>query len=367
MYADPVAAIQSLECTLCRRRIPLYSAANICPDCSAPLLVRYSADALKHAEKPPAASPSSMARYASLLPDSALTVSLGEGWTPLLPSRRHPHLFIKDEAANPSGSTHARRAAVAVSMALRGVKKLVAAVSSNEGISLAAYSAAAGLPAHFFLPQSAATARPEMLTYGAALTLVDGSLADCVRRAEEAANEADTHNLTALCEPFGIEGSKTLGLEIAEQLAWRYPAAILCSADDNATLIGLTKSFEELESAGWVSGRRPQLIAVQSTLSVAAAPSTPGVDATLSITPEAIHAALLHWARHEGILLSPPGAAAAAAWDQLRHTGQLPAGEPVVLIQPASGIRNIAAPDNFSPGTKKYPRRTPVGGIITPQ
>lgn len=377
MYAGPVPAIESLECPRCHRRIPADSAQPVCPDCSGPLLVRYGTQTLQRADKPATGSPASIARYTSLLPDDALSISLGEGWTPLLPSRRHAHLLIKDEAANPSGSIHARRAALVVSMALhRGHRKLAAAATGDEGVSLAAYAAAAGIEVHLFLPRAAAAGYSEILAHGASVTLIDGSLADCTLRIDEGRHRNDWFDITAPCQPFGIEGSKTIGYELVEQLGWQYPAAILCPAGDQAALIGLCKAFEELEQIGWVSGRRPQLILVRHSASPVLDPPNPlapdiarasGAD-TIAVSDEAWRTALLDWAHHEGILLCPQGAAAAAAWDQLHRTGQLPESEPVALIQPASGIRHIGAMEEaLGLATKKYPRRTPVGGIIIPQ
>jgi threonine synthase len=376
MYADAVPPVAAFECPACHRHLTGDITQPLCPDCSAPLLVRYHAAAFAGAAKPAAAAPPSIARYAQLLPDSA-PLTLPTGWTPLLPSRRHPHLLVKNEAANPASSFHARGISVAVAVALHsGHRRIVAAAAGDEAVALAVYASAAGLQAHLIMPRADTSGYSEALACGATLTLLDDTLAACARHAAEDARR-DRSLSFPLLDPFRIEGAKTLGLEIVEQLGWRYPQAIFCPLDD-AILIGLWKAFHELEELGWVAGHRPKIIAIRTTVS---APQHadfllreiihPSGGRIMDLPDNAWQASLLDWARHEGILLCPHGAAAAAAWQQAREESLLTGNAPAVLIQPASGIRHLGVIAETmglaAPAAKIYPQRTPVGGIITPQ
>ncbi len=352
-----------------------------------------------------------MWRYSDVLPD-AEPVTLGEGWTPMLHSRHHPALLIKEEADNPTGSFKARGMSVAVTMARHyGLKQLAAPSAGNAASALAAYAAAAQIEAHIFMPRDVPFANYlEGKAYGAHVTLVDGLISDCGRLVAEGAKREGWFDVSTLKEPFRVEGKKTMGYELVEQLGWRYPDAVFYPTGGGVGLIGMWKAFEEMEQLGWVTGQRPKMIAVQasgcapvarafkegaaaSTMFENAATFAAGLrvpkpygdsiileivresnGTVVDLPDETILASLLDYARNEGLLLCPEGACATAAYGHLLSTGFLSAEDRVVLFNTGSGLKyidaiadamHLARPDAGEP-QKKYPKRTPVGGIITP-
>jgi threonine synthase len=407
-------AITFLECSRCHQHVSAATPQTVCPACAGTLYVRYDLDALRDtAMRPGCAATPSMWRYANVLPDVE-PVTLGEGWTPMLPSRRYAGLFIKEEADNPTGSFKARGMSMAVSMARHyGLKKLAAPSAGNAASALAAYAAAAGMEAHIFMPRDVPMANYlEGEAYGAHVTLVDGLISDCGRMVAEGAKREGWFDVSTLKEPFRVEGKKTMGYELVEQLGWKYPDAVFYPTGGGVGLIGMWKAFDEMEALGWVSGKRPKMIAVQaagcapvakawregaaaSTMFENAAtfaaglrvPKPYGDAIILEIVKESggtvvdvddagILASLLDWSRQEGLLLCPEGAAATAAYDVLIASGFLSKQDRVVLFNTGSGLKYIDAiaeamglerPGSQKPGGKKYPERTPVGGIITPQ
>jgi threonine synthase len=349
-----------------------------------------------------------MWRYANVLPD-AEPVTLGEGWTPMLPSRRYPNLLIKEEANNPTGSFKARGMSMAVTMARHyGLKKLAAPSAGNAASALAAYAAAAQIEAHIFMPRDVPMANYlEGVAYGAHVTLVDGLISDCARLVAERREREGWFDVSTLKEPFRVEGKKTMGYELVEQLGWTYPDAVFYPTGGGVGLIGMWKAFEEMEALEWVHGPRPKMIAVQasgcapvsrawkegatvSTMFENAATFAAGLrvpkpygdslildivresgGTVVDLPDEQILASLLDWSHNEGLLLCPEGAAATAAYDHLLSTGFLTPNDRVVLFNTGSGLKYtdaIAEAMHLTrPGAKKYPQRTPVGGIITPQ
>ena len=224
-----------------------------------------------------ASSPASLGmwRYASVLPDVA-PVTLGEGWTPMLHSKRYPGLYIKEEGANPTGTFKARGLGLAVTMAKHyGLQHLAVPSAGNAAGALAAYAAAAGITAHIFMPQDVPFANYlEGIVYGADVTMVDGLISDCARmvaenmKAQKEANTPTTQawfDISSLKEPFRVEGKKTMGYELVEQLGWTYPDAVFYPTGGGVGLIGMWKAFEEMEQLGWVSGKRPKMYALQSS------------------------------------------------------------------------------------------------------
>src|SRR5271156_1153545 len=272
--------IASLECSRCHQHVSAETPQTVCPACAGSLYVRYDLTRVDPASRPQPGGTQSMWRYAAVLPD-VQPVTLGEGWTPMLPSRRHPNLYLKEEATNPPGSFKARGMSMAVSMARKyGLKKLAAPSAGNAAGALAAYAAAAGIEANIFMPRDVPFANyVEAVAYGANVTLVNGLISDCARmvgehikeqRSEQAAGrlapEDVWFDISTLKEPFRVEGKKTMGYELVEQLGWEYPEAVFYPTGGGVGLIGMWKAFEEMEALGWVTpGKRPKMIAVQAS------------------------------------------------------------------------------------------------------
>jgi threonine synthase len=382
-------AIAYLECSRCHAHTSAATPQTLCPICprtpgSPPpgtLYVRYDLSAL-HGTNPaevighPTAGWPGMWRYRAVLPDVE-PVTLGEGWTPMLRSKRYPNVHLKEEGANPTGAFKARGLALAVTMAKHyGLKKLAVPSAGNAAGALAAYAAAAGIEAHIFMPRDVPFANyVEATAYGAHVTLVDGLISDCTRMVAERSAAEGWFDVSTLKEPFRVEGKKTMGYELVEQLGWEYPDAVFYPTGGGVGLIGMWKAFAELEELGWVRGTRPKMIAVQSSgcapvaraFDEGAATSQmwpnahtfasglrvpkPYGDAimleilhqsggiALAFSDETILASLLDWARNEGIFLSPEGAAATAAYDHLLATGFLQPTDRVVLFNTGSGLK----------------------------
>jgi len=404
-----MASITCFECSRCQNQVSADSYKTVCPSCAGPLYVRYDISALqKTAVRPVEGGNQSMWRYASVLPDVD-PVTLGEGWTPILRSRRFAHLYLKEEATNPTGTFKARGMAMAVSMARHyGLKKLAAPSAGNAAGALAAYTAAAGIEAHIFMPKDVPLANYlEGVAYGANVTLVDGLISDCARIVQERKEKEGWFDVSTLKEPFRVEGKKTMGYELVEQLGWTYPDAVFYPTGGGVGLIGMWKAFEEMEQLGWVRGKRPEMIAVQasgcapvsrafqqgaktsqmfenaSTFASGLRVPKPYGDfmildivrssggTVVDLPDEKILASLLDWSRHEGLLLSPEGAAATAAYDFLIETGFLRPDDRVVIFNTGSGLKYVDliadAMGIRRNEVKTLPQRTPVGGIITPQ
>src|SRR5271157_5393858 len=263
-----MAKITGFECSKCGANLPPQAAPTICPKDGGPLYVRYDLAAIGRNTTRDSinSGPKSMWRYAAVLPD-AEPVTLGEGFTPLLPSRKYPNLLIKDDGLNPTGSFKARGMSAALTMLRHyGPRKLAAPSAGNAGGALAAYAAAAGLEAYVFMPKDVPIAnRLEVEASGAHLTLVDGLISDCGRMVAERKEKEGWFDVSTLKEPFRVEGKKTMGYEVAEQLEWSLPDAILYPTGGGVGLIGMWKAFEEMEELGWiVKDNRTKMVCVQS-------------------------------------------------------------------------------------------------------
>ncbi len=296
----------------------------------------------------------------------------------MLRSRRHPGAFLKEEGANPTGTFKARGLALAVTMARHyGLKKLAVPSAGNAAGALAAYAAAAGIEAHIFMPRDVPFANyVEAVAYGAHVTLVNGLISDCGRMVAERKDEEGWFDVSSLKEPFRVEGKKTMGYELVEQLGWEYPDAVFYPTGGGVGLIGMWKAFGELEELGWVRpGKRPRMIAVQSagcapvvrafehhasvseawqnaaTFAAGLRVPKPYADyiileilrdsggCAVAVPDDQILASLKEWAKHEGIFLSPEGAAATAAYDHLLATGFLKAQDRVVIFNTGAGLK----------------------------
>jgi threonine synthase len=245
--------------------------AGVCPEDGAPLLVRYSVP--RFTRETPAARPWTMWRYREVLPiaDGEDPISLGEGATPLIALSRLAEgleldgVYVKDEAQNPTGSFKSRGMSVAVTVAKRlAVPALVAPSAGNAGGALAAYGARAGLGVRVYVPRD--TPRllvEEMHGYGAEVVLVDGLIDDAGRIAASYARETGAFNVATFREPYRLEGKKTMGYELVEQLGG-VPGTILYPTGGGTGLVGMWKAFDELEQLGWIGAERPVMIAVQA-------------------------------------------------------------------------------------------------------
>jgi threonine synthase len=376
--------IKNLECSRCHQSVSAETPQTLCPKCAGSLYVRYDLQPLhglasreKIAQYAASVPWAGMWRYSLVLPD-AKPVTLGEGWTPMLRSRRYSNLYIKEEGANPTSTFKARGLALAVTMARHyGLKKLAVPSAGNAAGALAAYAAAAGIEANIFMPKDVPYANfVEATVYGAKVTLVDGLISDCGRIVAERKEKEGWFDISTLKEPFRVEGKKTMGYELVEQLGWEYPDAVFYPTGGGVGLIGMWKAFAELEELGWVRpGKRPRMIAVQasgcapvarafeqgatvsqmwqnaSTFAAGLRVPKPYGDSimleilqesggvALALTDEKILESLKDWARNEGLFLSPEGATATAAYDHLLATGYLTPKDRVVLFNTGGGLK----------------------------
>lgn len=264
----------SLECSGCGTVIGPDGLPGVCERCGSPFLVRYPTSPAAGVKSELANRSWTMWRYREWLPlaDGERPVTLGEGGTPLLDAPRlgarygFGRLLIKDESVNPTGSFKARGLAAAVTRAVAaGAERFVVPTAGNAGVALAAYAARACVSARVYAP---ATTPPTILSqircYGAELVLLDGHIGDCGKAARVYAAESGAIDVSTLREPYRIEGKKTLGLELAEQLGWTVPSAIVYPTGGGTGLIGMWKAFNELQAAGWISEPLPRFYTVQA-------------------------------------------------------------------------------------------------------
>ncbi len=266
---------REIACPRCQRSFPLGKPVNLCA-CGSPLMVRYALETLRQNLHPSVLKEraSTLWRYREFLPlsDDRNRVSLGEGLTPLIESRRLAaelniqKLWIKDEAQNPTGSFKDRGLSLAISMAKElAISKVAIPSAGNAGASLAAYAARAGIEAHVFMPRDTPRANQiEVERYGANLSLIDGLISDCGRVVAERKEIEGWFDLSTLKEPYRLEGKKTMGFEIAEQLDWKLPDVIIYPTGGGTGLIGMWKGFDELEAVGWIDSKRPRMVSVQA-------------------------------------------------------------------------------------------------------
>lgn len=267
--------VTHLECSLCASRFPANQVHNLC-SCGGALYVRYDLSAIKAtwARDNLRSGRPDLWRYLPVLPvqDAASIVSLGEGMTPLIRARRlgaamgADGLWVKDEGLNPTASFKARGMTAAISMARElGIRKIAIPSAGNAASAAAAYAAAAGIEAHIFMPKDVPQANYiECKTLGANVTLVDGLISDCARIVGERKDAEGWFDMSTLKEPYRVEGKKTMGYEVAEQLAWELPDAIFYPTGGGVGMIGMWKAFDELEEIGWIGSQRPRMIAVQA-------------------------------------------------------------------------------------------------------
>ena len=397
------SALSHLDCPRCGARHDADVVQGTCP-CGSPLLARYDLGEVRTSPRDIAGRPSDLWRYHELLPVRAArhVVSLGEGMTPLLALPRLgralgvPNLLMKDESLIPTGTFKARGAAVGVSRAVElGVTAIAMPTNGNAGAAWAAYAARAGLRSLVVMPADApAVTRAECLAAGAELYLVDGLISDAGRLVAAAVEQrAGYQDTSTLREPYRIEGKKTMGLEIAEQLGWRLPSVIVYPTGGGVGIIGIYKALGELLELGWVRGELPRLVAVQAAgcapivraFEAGAEISEPWPQArtvafgitvpnalgdflilralydtggnAVAVTDEALLADQRLVASLEGTFICPEGAAGVTAVRQLRESGWLAEADEVVILNTGSGL---IYPDTV---TAEVPVLPPSGSV----
>jgi threonine synthase len=403
-----MAPIVFLECTKCGERLSPAQPQTVCPKDGGVLYARYDLQALKKTflRESLAGRVASMWRYKEVLPD-ARPVTLGEGFTPMLASQETANVYIKDEGLNPTGSFKARGLSAAVTMGKHyGLTKLAIPSAGNAASALAAYAAAAGIEAHIFVPKDVPFAnRVECQTYGAQVTLVDGLISDCARMVQTRGSSSHWFDVSTLKEPFRVEGKKTMGYEVAEQLEWKLPQGIIYPTGGGVGMIGMWKAFDEMQELGWIGSERPQMVAVQArgcapiskawdegkstsemwpnANTLAAGLRVPKAygdylildilnksgGVALAVSDEEIIDAVRHWARVEGIFAAPEGAAALAAYRRLRSSGFFGPDDSVVLFNTGSGLKYLEVIEKEKPealGSSQAPQSRQIGGIIGP-
>lgn len=403
-----MTTVTHLECSVCAKRREAGSIHNLC-ECGGPLLVRYDlAAAREHRPE----GPCSMWRYSTVLPvrSKENVVSLGEGMTPLVRTRRlgarvgAADLWVKDEGVNPTGSFKARGLSCAVSMTKElGIKKVAIPSAGNAAGAMSAYAAAAGIEAHIFMPRDVPQSNfIECKATGAHVTLVDGLISDCGKIVAARKDAEGWFDVSTLKEPYRIEGKKTMGYEVAEQLGWELPDVIFYPAGGGVGLIGMWKAFEEMETMGWISPKRPKMIAVQAegcqpvvrafergedrtefwedahTVASGLRVPKPLGDAlmlkairdsggcAIAVTDNDMLDAGIELASDEGIFAAPEGGACVAALKQLLASGFLKSEERIVIYNTGSGLKYLEA------YSTRYPRLAggeadKLGGLITPR
>ena len=385
-----MSLLTHLECSACQASHEKDRLANLCTACGMPLLARYDltrARALMTREAV-AGRPPNMWRYREVLPDPGDYQSMGEGFTPLLPANRLAkrfglkHLFIKDESVNPTGSFKARGLAAAVAMARRlGAKTLCLPSAGNAGSAAAAWGAWVGLPVHIFLPED--TPAPffrEAAAYGAIVHRVAGHIGDAGRAMREMMTsepEAGWFDLSTLKEPYRLEGKKTMGYELAEQMAGELPEVVVYPTGGGTGLIGMWKAFAEMEELGWTGARRPRMISVQSTgcapivkafeegkekaepwpepQTIASGLRVPSAigdflmlrairesgGRAIAVEEERLTHAVLEIGRMEGVFAAPEGAATLLALERLVDDRQISASDRIVLFNTGTGLKYL--------------------------
>ncbi len=381
--------VTHLECGLCGLEHEARRLHNLCRNCGKPLLVRYDLTRSKTTltKESLVSRRADMWRYREVLPveSDANIVSLGEGWTPLLRAKRlgkavgvH-ELYIKDESQNPTQSFKARGMAAAVSMAKElGAKKLAVPSAGNAAGALAAYAARAGLKAFIFMPRDTPRANiVECEQTGAEVTLMDGLITACGAEVARRKDAARWFDVSTLKEPYRVEGKKTLGYELAEQMNWELPDVIIYPTGGGTGLIGMWKAFAEMQEMGWIGSKRPRMVTVQAagcapivrafeqgnrfadefpnaatTASGLRVPKAIGdfliLDAlrqsggtAVAVTDEELIAATREIGAAEGIFCAPEGAACLPALRMLVDEGFVNPGDRVVLFNTGAGVKYL--------------------------
>lgn len=374
--------VTHLECSKTGEPIEAHTLQNLSP-AGAPILVRYDLDGVRAAltKEALAERAPNFWRYRELAPvrDAANIASLGEEMTPLIRLNRSTegHALVKDEGRLPTGSFKARGLAMAIAMAKElGVTKVAIPTNGNAGAATAAYASRVGIESFVFCPSDTPPINmQETALQGARVWKVDGLINDCGKIVADGEAEMGWFNLSTLKEPYRIEGKKTMGLELAEQLGWEMPDIIFYPTGGGTGLIGMWKAFEELEALGFIGSKRPRMVAVQST---GCAPIVKAYEAgaehaelwqdahtvaagirvpvaigdflilravresggyAVGVEDEAILDARARIGREDGLLICPEGAATAAAYFQALADGTVGRDERAILFNCGNGLK----------------------------
>ena len=401
-----------LECSLCRKRFEAGKVHNLC-DCGGPLLVRYDLAAARQnwTRDQVAQGPNNMWRYAPMLPPRRESiVSLGEGMTPLVRIPRlgarvgAADLWVKDEGLNPTGSFKARGLSCAISMAVElGIKKVAIPSAGNAASAMAAYAAAAGIESHIFMPQDVPQSNYiECKAFGSKVTLVDGLISDCAKIVNAGVKTEGWFDVSTLKEPYRIEGKKTMGYELVEQMGWKLPDAIFYPTGGGVGIIGMWKAFEEMEALGWIGSKRPKMIVVQvegcqpvvrafekgeqrsqfwdNAHTVASGLRVPkplgdflileavrnSGGTAIAVSDQELIDAGIQLASDEGMFVAPEGAACVSALEKLLASGFLKKSEKIVIYNTGAGLKYLEAYSTRFPRSSSA-EQDKLGGLITPR
>ncbi len=381
--------VTHLECGACGKEHEARRLQNLCAECGKPLLVRYDVASAARAltKETLAGRRADMWRYREMLPveRDENVVSFGEGWTPLLDVPRLgalagvERLWVKDESQNPTQSFKARGMTAAVSMAKElGARKLAVPSAGNAAGALAAYAARAGLETFIFMPRDTPRANIiECELTGAHVTLIDGLITDCGAEVARRKDAEGWFDVSTLKEPYRVEGKKTLGYELAEQMNWTLPDVVIYPTGGGTGLIGMWKAFDEMQALGWIDEKRPRMVTVQAagcapivrafaegkrfadefanaatTASGLRVPRAIGdfliLDAirasggtAIAVTDEELLAAAREIGAAEGLFVAPEGAACLPALRKLLAAGEVGADERIVLFNTGAGVKYL--------------------------
>ncbi len=376
-----------LECSMCGKILEADHIWNLCPDCKKPLLARYNLRAAGKTLDPKDIShrESNLWRYRELLPvsDSQYELCLGEGFTPLIKASRLSEilgfegLFIKDEGINPTGSFKARGLSVATSRAYElGITNFSIPSAGNAAGALSAYAALANIQCNVFMPKDVPFPFiAECRAMGAEVTLVDGLISDAGQIAAKEATQFNRFDMSTLKEPYRLEGKKTMGYEIAEQMNWNLPDVIIYPTGGGTGLIGMWKAFDEMEELGWIGSKRPRMVSVQSSgcapivkafeenkefaeywngaTTIAEGLRVPSAigdflilralreskGSAIAVSDEELMDAAKNIGSTQGLFVCPETAATLVAFKYLRHKGWINDDESVVLFNTGSGLK----------------------------
>jgi threonine synthase len=385
---DSISRCEHLQCSNCGKLYPVEQINTFatCEKCvKAPLVATYFTEGLRKScidqnER-------SMWRYVAMLPvfDRRNIVSLGEGFTPILTLKTTADrlglisLLMKDESLNPTGSFKARGMSMGISKAKElGIRRCITPTAGNAGGAMAAYCAKAGMKAVVVMPSHTPNAfKQECEMFGAELILIDGLISDCGKKVREMNADGDYFDMSTMKEPYRLEGKKTMGYEIAEQLNWTLPDVILYPTGGGTGLIGMWKAFDEMIEMGWIPDRKPRMIAVQSencqpivetwngsqpdasayrgkpTLANGLAVPNPFAEKMilnvlkesggrpLAVSEQDIVSAQKEVGKNEGLFVAPEGAALFVALRKMIGSGEIRTNEKVLLLNTGSGYKYI--------------------------